>query len=256
MAGGVSIGVGLSFAAVAQAVQRRPVAGGAAVALRAFALWWACMAAYLILYGTFTVMAAYGRLATDVFLSARVVTIPLLCVGVWGITSYLLYLYTGATWVFRAMAAFYTAVAALFFWASFTGSNEMLVQRWIITADDTSAVYRAVYFLVGLPPIAAAMAYLALLRKVDERGQRYRIVLVSGSIFMWVASGLAARIAAHDAAIFVTLVLFGALAAAASLLAYYPPRRLRTWLDETPDARANRRNMLWQRQQQRLSELL
>jgi len=229
VAGAVSVAVGASFAAVAAAVLRRKHGG---IPLTAFAVWWAALAGYLVLQGSFTAAAGLGDLDPRAYRLSRIVTIPLLCAGVWGLTSFLLYVYTGKRRVFAVVGVLYALVAALFYYATFgQGTLGVTTQTWILSIDDSGALYRIVYGLVGVPPIAAAVAYLLLLRHVDEPMQRYRIILVAGSILAYVGSGLAARLLADDALIFVTLVLFGALAGAASVLAYFPPAWVRLRLD-------------------------
>lgn len=238
VAGSVSLVVGASFAAVGWAIGRRESGPTSHVALLSFAAWWAALAIYLVIQGGLTLLAA-GSLVDDVALgtwyaASRWVTIPVLCLGVWGLTSYLLFLYTGDRRVFAWVGGFYALVSVMFFAAHFSADGPVEVQAWLVTVDDTGSLYRLVYLFVGLPPVGAAIAYLGLLRHVETRSQRYRIVLVAGSILAYVGSGLVARMAAGDLAIFVTLVLFGALAAAAGLLAYYPPPGLRRWLERTP----------------------
>jgi len=235
IAGSISVVVGISFTAVARAISRMQASGDGRTALRGYAIWWIALAFYLVLQGVFTVLAGFDVAIETVYIWSRAVLIPVLCIGVWGLTSYLLYLYTGDRRVFVVVGVFYAVVALLFYWAQFSQVRPGIqVERWIVTVDDTSALYRIVYVLVGAPPIAAALAYLGLLRRVEHRVQKYRIILVASSILAYVGSGLVARLTAGDAAIFVTLVVFGSLAAAASLLAYYPPGRWRAWLERDP----------------------
>lgn len=230
-AGVVSAVVGASFGFVARAVLRQPVAGEHRLAHRAHAAWWLALGAYLVLQGAMTAAAATTGLSLGVYLASRVVAIPLLCAGVWGITYFLVYLYTGWREANRPLAVFFALVAALFAWATFATPQELLVRQWIIEIDDSAPLFTLIYALVGLPPIVASLAYLALLRKVRGRAQRYRIVLSAGGILLYVGTGLAARLGTNDALIFATLVGCGVAAALASLAAYYPPAFVRARLD-------------------------
>lgn len=250
VAGGMSIGVGLSFAAVARAIGRRLGDRETRLAQMSFMAWWGGLAVYLVLHGGLTVAAAFHSVSPQVYLATRLVNIPALCVAIWGITSFLLYLYVGARQVFAASAVFIGSVAILFFWATFTGSTEVQVRTWMVGVEDSGPAYRFVYLVLGLPPIAAALGYLGLLRRVTTRSQRYRIALVSGSILAYVGSGLAARLSAGDAAVFVTLVVVGSLAAAAALLAYHPPVPVQRWIDQTGPRPENDRPSLQERAQQ------
>lgn len=256
VAGVVSIGTGISFASVARAVARKEAAGPRRSARGAHATWWAALAAYLVIQGVLTVSAGLDRLSTEAYLASRVVAIPLLCASVWGLTSYLLFLYTGDGRAMTALAFLYAGVAALFYVATFGQQLEVQVHPWLVTIDDSGTLYRIVYLLVGVPPIAAALAYLGLLTKVRDQAQRYRIALVAGSILAYIGSGLAARLAAGDIAIFVSLVVLGAGAAIASLLAYYPPDPVRARLGMPPSRRSQRAKEREAELQWRVSELI
>jgi len=223
-AGAISVAAGLSFLFVARAVSHRDASGDRLFARRAHTLWWGGLGAYLLSQGTFTLLAAFDALDPRLYIGSRVLIIPVLCAATWGITFYLTYLYKGSARAVWPLAALYALVAALFYYATYGGAPQsMTVEAWLVTLDDDSTLYRLVYALVGLPPIVASFAYLGLLRRVKDREQRYRIVLVSSAILLYVGSGLAARLAASDVVIFLTLVVFGLAAAGMSLAAYYPP---------------------------------
>lgn len=230
VAGVVSILTGLSFGLVARAVSRRGATRGSLHARRAHELWWLGLGGYLVVQGALTLMAAGGGLTLGLYLASRALLIPALCAGTWGITSFILYLYRGSTAHFRPLGVLYALVAVLFAWATFGQPQQLFVREWIVTLDDTGALYRLVYVLVGLPPILASVAYLALLPRIEGREQRYRVLLLAGSILAYVGSGLAGRLSARSEVVFVTLVLFGIGAAVASLAAYYPPPLVRRLL--------------------------
>lgn len=227
LSGVLSILTGASFGLVARAIHRRPTTAAAVRARRAHATWWGALGAYLVLQGALTAAAAYDALGSDAYLASRALAIPLLCAATWGITSYLLYLYTGRSGSFAWVGAFYGLVALVFAYATITGPRSLQVDEWNIGLDDSGLIYLLVYPLVGVPPIVASLAYLGLLRRIEDPAQRYRIVLTAGSILLYVGSGLAARLASTDGLFFVVLVAFGLGAAAASLAAYYPPRPVR-----------------------------
>jgi hypothetical protein len=230
VAGGVSVLTAVAFAVVGRAVLARDASDHARLARAAHATWWLALAVYLALQGGLTIAAAFGRLTSEAYFASRVVAIPLLCAGAGGITAYLLFLYAGRRGLMWSALLGYAGVAALFYYVTFSQPTGLRIGDWLVGVDDSAPLYRLVYALVGLPPIAASIAYLALLRKVETREQRYRVVLVAGSILLYVGSGLAARLRASDEVIFVTLVLFGLGAAIASLAAYYPPPSVRARL--------------------------
>lgn len=228
--GAVTIVTGLAFLLVGVATSRKLASGPRLLARRAHTTWWLGLGAYLVLQGGLSAWAANGALTLDVYLASRVLAIPLLCAAVWGLSYYLVYLYSGSTQSVVPLATFFVGVMALFFYATFALPQQLIVEKWTVALDDTDPAYRLVYLAVGTPPIIASVAYLGLLRRVREAEQRYRITLIGASILLYVASGLVARLIAVDILIFITLVLLGLGAAAASVAAYYPPRRLKELL--------------------------
>lgn len=222
VAGSISVLTGIAFAYVARAVTRRPTSEANHPARRAHGAWWLALGAYLVLQGALTIVAAFDALSAGAYYASRIVAIPLLCTCVWGITSYLAFLYTGKRSTTVLIAFVYVVVAAVFYYATFSVVPNLRVGAWLIELDDTSPLYRAIYVAVGVPPILASLAYLSLLRRVSDPEQRRRVILVAGSILGYIAGGLAARLAANDVVIFITLVGFGVAAAAMSLAAYRP----------------------------------
>lgn len=238
IAGLVSIVTGASFLLVARRVLQRPVDREKA-ALRAYATWWAGMGLYLCAQGVFTTVAASGADVATAYLAARSLLIPLLCAGVWGLTGYFVYLYTGRRW-WMGLAILYALVGALFLVVTYTGGRMVEVGNWLVGVDDSGQLYRLVYVLVGAPPLLAAFAYLGLLRHAEEPMQRYRILLVAGSVLAYIGSGLAARLSQNGTLIFVTLVVLGLAAATAALLAYYPPQWVQVRLASDPESENQR----------------
>lgn len=218
-----------SFVAVGRAVLRRHASPESRGAARAGAAWWWALGTYLAIQALLTLLAAVGRAAVPVFLAARVVTVPLLCLAVWGLTYHLVYLFTGNARAALPLALLYGAIAVAFYVASFSPMpGEVVVGPWVAELEGTGEgpLYQAVYLGVGLPPILASLAYFSLLFRVKEPMQRYRVALLGGSILLWVGSGLVARLEGRGLAAFVTLVVVGLGAAVAVFLAYHPPRAL------------------------------
>ena len=228
VSGAISVVAGLAFLLVARRVLSRAATGSRLLARRAHTTWWVGLGSYLVLQGALTLAAAFDALTLSTYLASRALAIPLLCAATWGISFYLVFLYTGEPKHARTLGALYVAVAGFFFYVTYGMATVLVVDSWIVGLEDSHPLYRLVYALVGLPPIVASLAYLGLLRRVHDPEQRYRIKLVAGSILLYVGSGLFARLATNDLVIFVTLVLFGLAAAGASLLAYYPPARFRS----------------------------
>ena len=231
LVGAVHVLTGLSFLAVGRTLSRRPTASAEARgALLAGVAWWWGIGAYLLVQAGLTFTAAAGPAPVGLFLAARVVTVPLLCLAVWGLTYHLAYLFTGRAALRIWTALLYGAVAVAFYVASLSPlPDEVRVEDWLVELEGTGegTLYRLVYLAVGLPPIGASVAYLTLAFRVREPLQRWRVLLLAGSIFAWVGGGLVARLSGGPLLKFLTLTVLGLVAAGAVLLAYHPPAAVR-----------------------------
>lgn len=230
-----------SFAIVANTVAARSPPGEPRDAARGFALWWLGLGAYLFIEGTVALTAAFGPMPLGVYLATRTLTVPLLVGATWGLVYYLTYLYTGRSELRRPLAWFYAAVCALFYYAVVNQPHVVDVGQWLVRLEGTGQgwAYRVVYFAVGLPAIFGSLAYAALVPRLRERAQRFRVALVSSSILAWVASGLVAQLGTSDPLKFVTIVPVGLAAALLVLLAYHPPERVQRWLATGPAREAS-----------------
>lgn len=231
----VQLVAGLAFAIVARALARRPVAAPDRLPARAFVAWWGCLSAYMLLVGGIAVAASFGYSSFESLLATRVLAIPLLMASVWGLTFHVAYLFTGRHDLNWPIAAFYAACGVAFLLLTFVlePPTGIKVSPWLVelTREGGTPYLNLLYVSIGLPPIVASLLYGTLAWRVPTGIQRYRVALVAGSILAWVGSGLAARISMGDLEKFVTLAVFGLGAAAAVVLAYFPPPGVRARLD-------------------------
>lgn len=210
---------GGAFALVGLRVRVGGTTASFAAARAAHATWWLCLGGYLVLQAALTAMAAFDALSPGTYLASRALAIPLLCVGVWGLCTYLAFLHGGSLRPGIVFAVLYAVIAVVFAYATFGETPNLVVTDWLVGYSST--LYQTVYALVGLPPIVASIAYLALLPRVQEPVQRRRLVLTSVGIMTYIASGLAARLAGSDAVAFITLVPMGLVAAGVVLAAHW-----------------------------------
>lgn len=233
LSGTLQLATAASFLVVGREYLRRPASGEGRLAILAAAVWWWSLAAYLLIQGGLTVHASVADASLAAFLVARVLTIPLLCLSVWGLTYHLVYLFTGKRWTAKLLALLYVGVAVLFYVAGFSPVPRSVTETpWLVELEGTGKgrLFVLVYALVGAPPIAASFAYLFLGFRLPDPLQRYRAILVAGSILAYIGSGLVARLASGDALKLVTLTVFGLGAGLAAIAAYRPPAIVRRWL--------------------------
>lgn len=234
VSGLAQLAAGAAYVAVARKLLKRDVGGDARLASLAFVAWWSALGSYMLLWGVFTGLAGLDAAGMGAFLVLRIVSVPLLMVSVAGLTFHVLYLFTGRRGLFLPVAGFYAFCGAAFIALTWLEPpTDLRVGAWTVelTRPEGTPLLNALYAAIGLPPILASFAYGMLYWRVREPLQKYRVALVSGSIFLWVASGLAARVSSGDFAKFFTLTVLGLCAALAVVLAYYPPPGLRVRLD-------------------------
>lgn len=233
IAGALSIASGAAFCVVAREVSRRPVSDAPTrTARRAHAAWWLLLGVYLVFQGALTLLASRDGLTLGTYLASRAISIPLVCGASAGLAIYLVFLYTGSMRWAAPLAVLYLALASAFLYVTFSQPQTLVVRPWLVGLADEAPAIRAIYAFVGLPPILGSIALLALGARLQDRARRYRLFMLGGSILAYVGSGLVARLTAGDAVIFLSLVVLGLGAAAASVAAYHPPSFVRRALEE------------------------
>jgi hypothetical protein len=181
------------FALVAYVVGRRQVSAEARGARNGFLLWWAGLA-FLGLF----VLAFDPKIGIDLYgygIDFVLVVIYVILGGYFamiaGLVYYLLYLYTGKRSLKWWVVGFY--VLMFVYLVYYLQSLQPTIgvrpdgQRFLDVADRPSGLdIRSLVLTAGfvLPPIGAAVAYLALFFRVKDRTGKYRILLVSVAILL------------------------------------------------------------------------
>lgn len=227
-----------AFVAVGHRLRVRSVLPDLGMARDAFVAWWWAFAAYLAGEGALAMLAAAGWSPLGPFLAFRLLSGPLIAAAAWGLAYHVLFLWSGRPGWALALAFYYGAAGCAYSMSVWLhGPVGVEVTSW--SADVAyreplgGALWQAVLVSMGLPLVLGSLAYLGLVRKVDGRAPRYRIVLVASSLLVWVASGYLAESAGGVAAQFIGVVLLGLLTAGAVTAAYFPPPAVQRWLGPT-----------------------
>lgn len=226
---------GVLYTYVGAKVGRRRVSPDAQLAVRLFQFWWYGLAALSFFSPVLLVgQALFGDLPIPIWLTVVNVLLTLICAAIVGLCYYLLYLYTGKRWLIVPVSLFYGLLAfGLLTLIAYLNPHLPYVtddQGHHPTYDHDlrgTWVSAAIGFGLILPPFGAALAYLLLFFRVQDRTARYRIALVSGSFIAWFGSSLIAqllRIPTQTEAWRITSLLISLAAAVVVLLAYLPPR--------------------------------
>lgn len=185
---------GAVFLLVAQTVWSRPVSQESRRARNAFVTWWAILGG-ITLVGLVLQLPGAAR-DIDTYVVLLVAMLGLLCVGLWGLLFYLVYLFTSrrnlAIPLAIGYAVYFAFLTAVILNANPIGFEESATGRTVQYEHPiaTSPLYWPVILLLVAPPLVAAIAYLSLYWKVDDVVQKRRILLVSGSLIVWFGSSL------------------------------------------------------------------
>lgn len=181
------------FFLVGRTIQKRDVSRPMRIGQDAFVVWWYSLA-IATLVGTLSWLPVFHDL--EAFLTLTILTLLVLCVGLWGLLFYLVFLFTARRSLLVPMAIGYAALFVFFVWFILSGQPTGIEStEWgprLVYAEPIEGgplALLAIALLVG-PQVLASLGYLSLYWKTDDPLLRRRILLVSLSIFAWFGSSL------------------------------------------------------------------
>lgn len=222
------------FFYVGYTILGRKVSTESRLALSAFSLWWVGLGLSTLLTSGLILAARQGFTHLALHEAALHLQLVLICVILWGLLYYLLYLYTGRRWLVYAVGVFYVLYyMTLVYWVAWQNPTHVELERWRVVMkyerESTNAVLQLIVALLVLPQIIGAIAYFRLYFFADHPVQKYRIALVSLSILVWFSTALIsslAQISTSDTGQVISrMVSLGA--ALTVLMAYRPPKWIR-----------------------------
>jgi uncharacterized membrane protein YidH (DUF202 family) len=222
---------------VGNVLRQRKVSDAARLANGMFVLWWQALGGLGLLGAGIFLLYLAGGLELWIYQTYITLVLLGLFVALWGLQFYLVYLYTGSKRSFVPLAVFYgilfVATMALI---AYMGTPERIVDDgWSLKTEpdppELGVAFGLAFTLVIIgPQLVAAIAYASLFTKAKDRTQRYRILLVTGSIIVWFGSGLVASGAqvSQDLSYQLFSRVISILGALVILMAYKPPMWIRT----------------------------
>ncbi len=247
--------IGALYGAVAYAAGRRSVGAHAEKAHQAFITWWATLALVSVARVAALVVGRLGGWTFAAYTTYTQMVLLAIVLALMALMYYFVFLFTGKPWATNAVVVFYIGFAAfIFHWFNLSDPVGLTegpgggVQLEYANDLADAAITQWLGILLLLPLVLGALAYSTLYFRVDDRTQRFRIVTVGGSIFLWLLTSLGASLGGVDAneqswwlytsraiAIFATL---------ANYMAFKPPAWLQRRLgmrpvDEPSDADAS-----------------
>lgn len=234
---------GSIYAYIGYRLTRRNLPHEGKLAAAAFVVFWYGLAVSTITgqMGLQSALAAAGVLTLPIALLLGQGGLVAISLALWGLLYYLVYLYTGKYWAWKPLAVFYAAFY-LFLQYFIISSHPVGIKenRWSVEVVNDSGPTGAaalsdplvIALIVGLlvPQVVASLAYLTLGFRVSDPTQRYRIFLVSISIFVWFAApfvGLRFVDTPQEDTWSMVSRFIGLGAAVTIFLAYHPPRFIR-----------------------------
>jgi hypothetical protein len=210
---------------------RKLIDSGDKLAWQAFRVWWWGLGATTLLGLLNDLLPLLGLSNLVLYVTVAQINVLIVCAALGGLVFYLAYLFTGRKNLARPIGVFYLlfflALAAYVFWLQPIGLTVTEGSVALEYAKEPSPAYLiALILLILLPQLIASLAYFTFYFRVRERAQKYRVALVSGSIFFWFASPLVASMLSLDDLSWWPIAsrLINLLAALVIYWAYYPPR--------------------------------
>lgn len=225
---------GTVYAAVGRVTIRRHVEGDGRLAARLFGVWWYGLAILQFTGAFLRTLVAFDLLVTTFYVTTTYVLLLVLCLALWALVYYLVYLFTGNRRLLGPITAFYVAYYAfLVYYVTLREPIGFETSAWSVqltyARDVTGAPLILLMLLLMVPPILGALGYARLFLKVRDATQRYRIGLVSFSIAAWFGIALVAWITELSLQSWWQFASRGVSLAAAVLVyaAYRPPGWIR-----------------------------
>ncbi|MBI5842499.1 MAG: hypothetical protein HZB19_20615 [Chloroflexi bacterium] len=207
---------------------------GARLAWQLFGLWWYCLAATTLVSGILHLLGAFNIVSLPLFVALTHVNILLICIALWGLLYYLVYLFTGNQRFLTPLTIFYVLYYVLLvYYITVSDPARVEITRWmtrlVYAHPLTGTFFALALVLLVFPQILASLAYFTLFFRVHEVTQRYRVLLVSWCIILWFGSAFVASVAGLSREDWWQIVsrLIGLGAAMGILFAYFPPAIIR-----------------------------
>jgi hypothetical protein len=234
---GVSSFLGVAvYLYIGSRLARRTVTPATRLPAMQFALFWIGIAASTALSGIQSLIATFQTPPLALSVSFEYYDVVIIAAALWGLISYLYFLYTGRNGVVGITLLYVLEFGLLVYYFSAGSPNGVSVHYGVASLTYATPLSGpitdlAVLILV-IPEFVAGFAYLRLYFRTQDRTVKYRIALVSASILGWffldfVNFGSLSQ--GNLIGLFVGQLLLFSVALLV-ILAYYPPRWVRARL--------------------------
>jgi hypothetical protein len=212
---------------------------------RQFTIFWLGLGVVTAIGGAESLVAALQVPPLALVEALLYLNLLLVCVVLWGLVGYLLFLFTGRKFALPLSILYAALGVLLVYFIAASGPNSVTVVQGMVALGYASQIQGPILgilivLLIG-PEFLGAILYFTLFFRTRDPTVRYRVTLVSWSLIAWfglgllnvgslLGGGLAAQVVSHSLGIFAAIVI---------LLAYYPPQYIRSrfrvsGIDEAP----------------------
>lgn len=221
-----------AFLATGVVLRRRRYSAELRSAGQAYVVWWWALGLQALTDFLRIILAVGGEVPVEPYLWLARLKILLAGAGVWALGRYVLFLWNGRTWASVPIFLLALAHAVFFLYAlQVRLPAHVAVDTWsprlVLGGPDLAATSLGPFFLwvYFLPPIALALAYLLLVRRMETRTQRFRVLSIALAIlvFQVVSAIQFDPNTPADSPAFAVYPLVSAAMALAVLATYVPP---------------------------------
>jgi hypothetical protein len=222
--------VAFVYSFVAFRLYRRAVSSEARLASTEFSIFWYALGLSSALTAIDAGLAAAGDLSLSVAITVSLLGVLVDCVFLWAIVGYLVYVYTGRYHFALVAGSYGLFYVVAMYYVVLEHPYALVIRAGVPTLMNSPVNVPALtaVVLVGLlfPEYIGAILYLSLLRRTQDRTQRFRITVVGSSILAWFS--LTFFYPTSTTAETFERAFLMLIPAALVLVAYLPPEWMRT----------------------------
>jgi hypothetical protein len=223
------ISAGIYFYVAHTLGKRQVILPETRIAWQLFVVWWYALAGITLVNGLLNLVGAFGLASLPLFITFTQVEILVLCVALYGLMYYLIYIFTGNRKALPVLTIVYILYYFLFmYYLNLSTPTGVSINRWNVGVhyeqQPTGPFVTVLLVLLVFPQIIGSLAYFTLYFRVKEITQKYRVALVSLSIIIWFLSAFIASISGLSQYDWwqITSRMIGLGATLAILMAYRP----------------------------------
>jgi hypothetical protein len=220
-----TLGVAAVYLYVGYRLAERRTSPASRLASIQFALWWGGLGASVGLGGIELLLAVGNALSFPLAMTIQMVSLLVDCTFLWGLTGFLLYVYTGRYHLIEVSMVYIGFYIAYLYWffaqVPYAIVFRMANPTWQFHVGENFPLTLVLVIVLIGPELVGAILYLSLRFRTRDAAQRYRITLVGGGILLWFALDL--FIPGSTIPWLIAKTLLQVIPGILSLTAFYPP---------------------------------